>query len=42
MSEEEKKAMQIMSQTEISPEMVTSQVLKICNVVRQRLDVTAQ
>jgi hypothetical protein len=39
MSEEEKKAMQIMSQTEISPERVTSQVLKICNVIRQRLDV---
>ncbi len=42
MSEEEKKAMQIMSQTEISPERVTSQVLKICNVIRQRLDVTGQ
>ncbi len=42
MSEEEKKAVQIMSQTEISPERVTSQVLKICNVIRQRLDVTGQ
>ena len=42
MSEEEKKAVQIMSQTEISPERVTSQVLKICNVIRQRLDVKGQ
>lgn len=39
MSEEEKKVMQMMSQTQISPEKVTNQVLKICNVIRQPLSV---
>ena len=39
MSEEEKLvAMQVMSKQEISPEQVTGQVLKLCNVVRDRMD----
>ena len=39
MTEDEKRATQIVSQAEISPEKVTNQVLQICNVVRQRLAV---
>ena len=34
MTEEEKAALKMLSNTEVSPERVTGQVLKLCNVVR--------
>ena len=40
MSSDERAAMQMLgSSSSISPEKVTNEVLKICNVVRQKLDV---
>jgi len=39
MTDEEKQAMQMLSNQQISAEKVTSQVLKLCNVVRRRMDV---
>jgi len=42
MNEEEKRAMLIMSQSEINPTQVTLQVLQLCNVVRERLGVNGK
>lgn len=38
MTEEEKQAFQMLNAADISPELVTNQVLKLCNIVRQSLD----
>lgn len=38
MSEEERAAMQLLSKQDISPDQITGDVLKLCNIVRKRLD----
>ena len=41
MSEEEKAAVQLLQKQEISPDQITGDVLKLCNIVRKRLDLRA-